>query len=331
MATKTPPQQQTLTPVAGTTPPQEDPSKPRDREKFLDKILAETCTTVDHLAHDYTDELRTCNGALQRALTTARAVEILDNLLDETVMAAIMRLYGRPYGFMADKPNWKDKTSYTVKEVKQVIIHGLLAGVFPSNNEMNIIAGRLYITKEGYRRLCEEIPGLTDLDVVPGTPQAKDGRVLVRVGGSWLLHGIRGTLRGADRKEGIVFCIPVRREASEGPDFHQGKALRRAYKHIYERLTGTSITQDDEGEVTIDDSETPARSASLVLPRHALRVQTLSRQLDPPEVSAVLEQFGVDDPTQMSEQQAEDIIQELTRRIDLVGANPGANGQQEGE
>ncbi len=215
---------------------------------LLDEAIGKAVERLDRLSARCLDELHQAAGsALRKAMVTSRAIELLDQALTPEVMHFIMRLMNTPLGFLTDKDpekNPKCQERYDVATVKRVMIEALLKGVDWIGNQLNIISGRLYITQEGYARKCREVPGLTNLELIPGSPQVANGITLVRMGARWKLNGVPNELRDAKGEPGIYF--PVQAASYSTADNLIGKAKRKAYKLIYERATGSDQPDDDE-------------------------------------------------------------------------------------
>ena len=76
-------------------------------------------------------------------------------------------------GFLTDRGHAraKDKTPYDDDTLCNAAVEALLHGVNWDGNEFNIIAGRCYLTQNGYRRKVKETPGLADLRLSWGAPR----------------------------------------------------------------------------------------------------------------------------------------------------------------
>jgi hypothetical protein len=180
--------------------------------------------------------------ALSKGLRDLRA-----QLTDQIVTKVFMPLKNSPLGFVTDE---KEK-QYTVPEVREAIIQGLIWGLQPVGNEINIISGRCYAAKAGVERLVRQWPKLSCLQMTFSVPvMAQDGRsAFVSARASWLIGGkkhelIRDTLKNED---GTMFDsrIAVRVNSGMGPDAILGKAQRKTYKAILDQLTNGSISIDD--------------------------------------------------------------------------------------
>lgn len=220
---------------------QSKPAKETPERIQLPTEIQQASAALDVLAEQYALTMSDgAMGRLQRALITAKGVELLRDAINDDVMKMVMSLMDNPLGFRCDK-------AYPKEKVKEVLVAALLSGVYPLGNEFNIIAGNLYITQNGYRRKVRELPGLTDLVVSPGVPTVHNGQTCVRFGATWKLDGKPQMLRDAEGKPGRVFAIITHGQGS--PDQAVGKAIRKGLKAVYDQVTGS----EQSGEV--DDAD----------------------------------------------------------------------------
>ena len=234
------------------------PAEAADSEKLIDDILAQTASKLDLIASRYAQEVENpALGRLHRAMVMAQGVDRLRRAMSGPVMQKIMSLMNTPLGFKTDRgPHVKSaSTPYDEDTVREAVIVGLLNGVYPLFNEMNIIAGNCYVTKEGYARKVREIPGLSDLVLSPSTPAVREGKTIVRFAATWKYNGVPGSLKDGEGKPGINLEIPANQFL--GPDGIVGKATRKALKRIYEQIMGSEHTLPDG-----DAEETPTANGS---------------------------------------------------------------------
>ena len=222
----------------------------QEEKPLLDQVIDETCRTLDRTASRYQKALAEAHGHTQRAILLGRGVSAIRGLLTDAVMKEIMPLMNSQLGFMTDRGpqarSDKLKTPYSVPEVRECLVQAILQGFFWTNNEFNIIAGRFMGVLNGWKRKCEELPGVTDLHVIPGVPRVENGQTMVRVAGRWRLDGQAHQLTGPDGKPGVVFPVPSNEYS--GPDAAMGKAERRAYKLIHKTITGSRLTDADDAD-----------------------------------------------------------------------------------
>lgn len=186
----------------------------------------------------------------RRTFLVAAAARRLRELITVDMMADIMALQGSPLGFLTDK----DKSQgggkgpgYPVEIVKEVLIEAVVRGFRPVGNEFNIIAGRFYAAQSGLHRLVREWPGLTDLAVSLAIPRSREGYCAVECRARWQLHGAECALDCTGEH-----AIPIRVNEGQLVDAIHGKARRKLYARILDRLAGIDLG------LVIDPEPTPA-------------------------------------------------------------------------
>ena len=180
------------------------------------------------------------HGKFQRTFMLAEGMKKLGEMITADMMQAIMALQGSGLGFKTDKD---DKGGYPLEIVKRVTIEATLRGLNMIGNEVNIIGGNLYGTKNGMRRLVEEWPGLTHFRLHLAIPESRGGNTVVDAVAYWTLGGVEQSLERRGKE-----AIPVRRNQGMGEDAIHGKAKRKMYAAVYEVLAGMK-TDFPEGEV----------------------------------------------------------------------------------
>ena len=183
----------------------------------------------------------------KRTLLVSTAMGELQNLLTPKIMAPIMNLQNKSLGFRTDNPN-----GYPVDVVRDCLIEATLKGVYPVGNEFNIIAGRCYITKEGYFHKLHDIPNFSWVEI-PGIPRnVGDNGAIIKVTLEWKYNGKSST------KE-LELAIRVNR--GMGADAIIGKALRKARAWLYTTITGQDIgdgeADGDVIDVEVKDTKSP--------------------------------------------------------------------------
>jgi hypothetical protein len=166
-----------------------------------------------------------------------------------------MPLQGSSLGFRTDKDS---QGGYPEAVVIECATEALLRGLRLTGNEWNIIGGRCYVAQAGCARLVSTYPGLTDLEHAPGVPVMGNGGAIVEYTMRWKLDGVA---------MGMTRRIPVRVNGGMGMDAVLGKAKRKMLAAVYERLTGSVLS---EGEP--EESLTQARPARSLTEQHGLDV-----------------------------------------------------------
>lgn len=183
----------------------------------------------------------------KRTLLVSTAMRELQNLLTPKIMTPIMNLQNKSLGFRTDNP-----AGYPVDVVRDCLIEATLKGVYPVGNEFNILAGRCYITKEGYFHKLRDIPKFSWIEV-PGIPRnVGDMGAVIKVSLEWTHEGKKGA------KE-LELAIRVNR--GMGADAIIGKAIRKARAWLYTTITGQEIgdgeVDGDVIDVEVKDTKSP--------------------------------------------------------------------------
>lgn len=176
-------------------------------------------------------------GKIEQAIMMADGIIKLRDGITKEMMDKVLALQDRPLGFLTDRKSG-NKAPYDAQVVRDCAIEALIRGVSLIGNEFNIIAGRCYITREGYSSLLRNLPGLQKLSITLGVPQVSGKGALVPCSATWEYNGIEG------KKEA---SIPVKTDDYSTVDAILGKADRKFRKRIWDELTGTDYP---EGEVS---------------------------------------------------------------------------------
>lgn len=212
--------------------------------------------------------------AMGQTIALAQGMSELRRALSrEVVDTFFIPLQGTPLGFRTDKD---DKGGYDAAIVRDCVIEAMIRGFRPIGNELNIIAGRAYFTKEGFERKVSEFPGLTHLELMPGVPVAKEGGALVPYRAAWILDGermelIRDVVKlddGSSTDQRIV----VRVNGGMGADAILGKAKRKILAQIYERISGVKSNDGDvfdtTGEVVAERPAATQHATAALVQKH---------------------------------------------------------------
>jgi hypothetical protein len=204
-------------------------------------------------------------NSAEKAFALADATRELRDSLTTEIVAQLMEIMDKPYGFRTDRApgttEYREKGPYTESDVRDVMICAVLHGLRPVGNEINIIARNMYATKEAFARKLREFNGLSDLRISFGVPSLRDGGALVECRASWNINGARGSIGETDDDKCV---IPVRVNKAMGTDAILGKCERKLMKRIYDRVTGSRQTIPDgeiETELTIEREATVIDSA----------------------------------------------------------------------
>ena len=191
------------------------------------------------------------SGSMAKTLSLAMAVVDIKGALTSTIMTPLMSLQGTPLGFKTDKDS---SGGYPQNVVKEATCEALIKGVPMVGNCVNIIAGRAYITKEGFSFLINELQqqgGVSKFAFTLSPPEKVDGRTLVHGKASWVQKGEPVELE----------CdLPIKTNGGSTDDNSLGKAERKLKARCHERMTGLGLSDGDieeggEGIVSQADVE----------------------------------------------------------------------------
>lgn len=193
---------------------------------------AAVAATIDDISAGGMDLLR--QSGFHAELTLAKAIGEMRVALTAEVMRPVMELMNTSLGFRCDK-------TYSLEVVRDVLIEAKLRGFRAVGNEFNIIGGRFYAAQNGLRRKVIEWPGLSYFREMLGVPKASGGGgALVAVKATWVLRGTQHLLDDE---------IPIRVNDGAGADNILGKARRKLYARVLDRLTGIGTPEGDADDV----------------------------------------------------------------------------------
>lgn len=155
-------------------------------------------------------------------------------LTPEIMKTYIMPLMNTKIGFLTDKTKGSDR--YSVDIVRDCLIDAIAFGLQPTQNQFNILAGKMYPTKEGYSSLLKSNGIKYLIDIGKDEPQGTD---TVRFPVS-----IKYSVENNDGN--IDLNIYVKKDSYSSLDALRGKAERKAKKQLYEYIMGIDLGEGDE-------------------------------------------------------------------------------------
>lgn len=221
----------------------------KNRERLQSKNDLDRLLEADLVTSRVSPQVLGLMGVLERGLIMSEAIVRLHSILDDSTMGRVMGLMNSPLGFKTDRQPPKS-APYEMPVVRRCVVQALLMGLQIVGNEFNIIAEQTYCTREGFTRLLREYPGLTDLKIDPDVPVVANGQAIVNVKASWKLNGEPAEMAAR---------IPVRVNERMGDDAILGKADRKIKCRIYNRLTGSELSDADvsDGPVATAPTQVP--------------------------------------------------------------------------
>lgn len=186
-----------------------------------------------------------------RDLTIAYGLKAMREAMTPEAVGVIAGLGGTALGWRHDMES--KGGSYPPDVIRDCAIEALLRGLSLTGNNWNIIAARCYVTREGYSALLANYPGLTDLEIEIGLPE--DGRPWGKQEMVFVTAAARCKVNGKPvsvecrKSDGFDGRLAVKTFSGE-IDNAKGKAQRRLLKLLYERITGSTIDEPDDGVAT---------------------------------------------------------------------------------
>jgi len=187
------------------------------------------------------------SGSFEETFAVADAMMQLRTAITPAMMERFLSLQNSRLGFMTDKnPKvWNKKENaynkpYGPDVVRDCVIEATLRGVRTIGNQFNIIAANCYITKEGFEAKLKKIPHFAEFKPSFSVPKIAAGGAIVECEATWTLNG---------KPDSMKATIACKGDDYAGSDSYIGKAQRKFYKRVFERLTGTS---DPDGEADVE-------------------------------------------------------------------------------
>ncbi len=215
--------------------------------KKIDEAL-ETCS-IEHIKG---------LKAMEKAIHLARGMEALRKAITKPIVEELfLPLQNTTLGFLTDKP----ETGYPGPIVRDCVIETLIRGFQVVGNEMNVISGRAYFTREGFERRVREFPKISHIRHHPMIHvMSNDKTALVPYRITYKLDGKDMVFEKVEDER-----LQVRVNAGMGPDAVIGKARRKALAALFDLLSGTDLASadGDVGDVVPTTGETvPSKQQS---------------------------------------------------------------------
>lgn len=182
------------------------------------------------------------------AFVAAGVIKMLREAMTSEVMEAVfMPLMNTKIGFLTDRTGKQDKRGsikepYSIDVVRDCIIDAAAIGLLPTGNQFNILAERMYPTKEGYTYLLRKM-GVKYV-IEKSNPDMQKGYAIVSCKISYKYN---------DEINSFTVKLNIKTDDYSSFDQIQGKAERKAKKALYEYITGTDFGDGDEDSTaTID-------------------------------------------------------------------------------
>ncbi|KZE77516.1 hypothetical protein AV926_14180 [Myroides marinus] len=180
------------------------------------------------------------------AFAMANAITIIRNVLTPEVMQPILSLAGSKLGFRTDR----DKPSkgqmpnpYPLEIVKDCLIDATLLGLNPTGNQFNIIAGNMYVTKEGFTYLLKKIKNMQYSIIYDDVTYSQNrSTAIVTCTLNYKLNDQKPI------EQLLKFTVKAGNYATD--DSCIGKAERKAKCWLYNHIEGTDLTDGDAEDIS---------------------------------------------------------------------------------
>ena len=166
------------------------------------------------------------------AFTAVNVIALLrEAMTDEVMDKVFMPLMNTKIGFLTDP-----LPLYTRDIVRDCIIDAVTIGLLPTGNQFNIIAERMYPTKEGYTSLLRKLGVKYFIDTSYDKGQTQNfAEIPCKI--NYEYNG---------EKNGFSIIATVKTDDYSSHDQLRGKAERKAKKALYEYITGCDFGDADE-------------------------------------------------------------------------------------
>ena len=180
------------------------------------------------------------NG-FQKAFLQASVIELIESRLTPEYMKPIMKnLQGKKVGFLTDRDK-EANPGYTEEVVKNCVIEAVLMGLQVYGNQFNIIAGRMYPTKEGFSGMLRDLKVWYRLTHSSPLFNKETNTTSVTTKIEW-----KDKLGNAKT---ATVTNPIKVNSGMGSDAILGKAERKALKWLYTEITGNDVADGDANDV----------------------------------------------------------------------------------
>ena len=203
-------------------------------------------------------ELQLANDVTSMFAASAIVLNLRQFLTKEVVEAYFVPLMGTRVGFLTDRDkedkNGNKPAPYGWETIRDCVIDAACIGLAPVKNQFNIIAGSMYPTKEGYTTLLKKIGCKYFITKGPDTsaPSSQVANISCKI-----VYEYQG------QRSDYTFTATPKKNAYSSLDQLQGKAERKAKKHLYELLTGIDLGDADEDSAMVDDQDANVKKQQL--------------------------------------------------------------------
>lgn len=206
---------------------------------------------IDEVTTDFYEIVNADEKSPAAAIIRAAAMQQLREMLTDDIMQPIMALQGNKLGFITDRDRRKGPGGYVkgdgypLEIVRDVTIWAAGNGARMVGNEINIIAGNGYLTREYFGRKLDDLLGPENWSILPEVPRIvrnPDGKTGALVTGK--LHW-----RDSAGEHTETLQLAIKGDEYASTDAYIGKYERKARKFILERCTRRRYSDGEAGDI----------------------------------------------------------------------------------
>lgn len=201
----------------------------------IQSLTLETSRALQSKAQSIIESLAIANGRMR-----------LTQLIQQTpaIKNMILSLKGSPVGFRTDQDKEVKGKPYSEELIIECAVEAMMRGLQLHGNQFNIISERCYTTKEGLEHiLYHKVDGFTNLTYTLNLPKRVDEKsAIVQAKAEWLMNGQKMSL-GIEPNDQCLIPIKINSYATD--DAILGKAQRKLFNRIYQRVSGVSMPDGD--------------------------------------------------------------------------------------
>lgn len=298
------------------------------------KMKLEKLQEIDKVAKDFYEICKQDDQSITTAIMRASAMATLREMLTPEIMQPIMSLQGSQIGFKGDKDWKREKDSagnkikgdgYPVEIVKDVFIFACSHGAKMIGNEVNILAGNGYLTRDYFGRALDESIGKSNWKITHDIPK-------VISSGDKIGAIVKSKIWWKDSSTGIDGCthemeLAIKGDAYASSDSYLGKSDRKTRKWLLEKVTGKMFADGEaEESINITATEVKEKPKSKLNLEPKKELSDFDKYFEDKDVSAnVMREFmahngcTVDDVSYMCEEAVKDAFKWKAEQLEKEG------------
>ena len=212
-------------------------SRPNQLISETELIFADKIESILSLTRDITIQ----SNPIARALMQANAMEKITELLTPELMRPVEKLFGSAMGIKVDSP------SYTPELKKRIFMEAVLGGWGITGNQINVIGGNMYVTKNGYLPRLRSFPGLKFNFPFKHSLPVQDKTNLTWTVETEMIWEINGV------KHREIIVNPTKKQEGQSADALWGKADTKCCRWLWNKVTGEDTMDDSAIDIESED------------------------------------------------------------------------------